>query len=129
LSEELARRIRASLVEGALPCGQAFRVAQDLRLEPSQVREEADQLRIRISRCQLGLFGHRSASPKGRLLEPMAEVPAPLAEGLRLAAPERRLTCTEAWALADRLGVSRLSLGSAAEALGIRIVSCQLGCF
>lgn len=129
MGEEVAERIRVALVEGTLSCGQAFRVAHDLGLEPVRVREEADRLKIRISRCQLGLFGHRSNNPKGKLFELMAEVPAPLAEGLQRAAQEGRVPCAEAWALANRLGVSRLAMGSAAEALGIYITSCQLGCF
>jgi hypothetical protein len=121
--------MRGSLVEGILPCGRAFRVAEELGLEPMRVGEEANRLDIRISLCQLGLFGHPTDNPKGRIVELLTEVPGPLEEGLRAAAPGDRLRCAEAWALADGSGVSRLTVANAAEALGIHIVSCQLGCF
>ena len=45
------------------------------------------------------------------------------------AAPERRLPCAAALAIAERLGVPPLAVGEAANALGIKIVDCQLGCF
>jgi hypothetical protein len=40
-----------------------------------------------------------------------------------------RLSCAAARKIAEKLGVSYKEIGSAADALGIRIKSCQLGCF
>ena len=39
------------------------------------------------------------------------------------------LACMTAWRLADELSVSRLDVGAMVDKLGIRITSCQLGCF
>ncbi|MCR4420490.1 MAG: hypothetical protein QHH27_00765 [Clostridia bacterium] len=44
-------------------------------------------------------------------------------------AREGRLACAEAHRLAEELKVSPLVVGQAADALGIKLVSCQLGCF
>lgn len=52
-----------------------------------------------------------------------------LLQALREAAPEGRISCEVARALADELGVSYADLGVAANQLGIKIKSCQLGCF
>ena len=40
-----------------------------------------------------------------------------------------RLSCAAARKIAEELGVSYREVGSAADALGIRIKNCQLGCF
>lgn len=50
-------------------------------------------------------------------------------EALRIAAPDGRLSCKEAWQLADDLGVEKSDVGKAADELKIKIHSCQLGCF
>ena len=52
-----------------------------------------------------------------------------VADAVRDAAVERRLPCAEALAVAERLGVEPRVVGEAANALGIKIVDCQLGCF
>jgi hypothetical protein len=40
-----------------------------------------------------------------------------------------RISCEEAWQVADELGVPKTEVGAAADDLGIRITDCQLGCF
>ena len=52
-----------------------------------------------------------------------------LAAELKARAPDRRLPCAVALAIAEELGAPPLSVGQAANALGIKIVDCQLGCF
>lgn len=44
-------------------------------------------------------------------------------------APEGRLSCAQAFALADKLGVKPRAIGQAANDLKIKIMACQLGCF
>jgi hypothetical protein len=41
----------------------------------------------------------------------------------------RKLTCAEAFRLADRFGVEKLEIGRIRNAHNIRISNCQLGCF
>lgn len=52
-----------------------------------------------------------------------------VAEAVRAAAPARRLACADALAIAERLGVEPLTVGQTANALGVKLVDCQLGCF
>jgi hypothetical protein len=40
-----------------------------------------------------------------------------------------KLSCAAAQKIAEKLGVSLREVGSAADALGIRIKNCRLGCF
>ena len=52
----LEDEMRASLVNGKLPCAVAFRIARKLKISPRQVGDTANRLNIKISSCQLGCF-------------------------------------------------------------------------
>ena len=58
-----------------------------------------------------------------------ATIPQEIRQAVEAASKEGRLSCAEAHRLAAELNASPLEVGRAADALGIRIVSCQLGCF
>jgi len=55
--------------------------------------------------------------------------PQSLEEALRRRAPGGRISCAAALAVADRLCLPPLEVGRACDRLGLKIVSCQLGCF
>ncbi len=60
----------------------------------------------------------------------MAEkIPAAVLEAVQKAAPEGRLSCAEAHALAGKLQVEPVLIGQAADELKIKIKNCRLGCF
>jgi hypothetical protein len=40
-----------------------------------------------------------------------------------------RISCAAAWNVADRLGLAKIDVSNACEALGIKICNCQLGAF
>jgi len=48
--------MRASLVNGKLPCAVAFGIAKKLKVSPRQVGDAANRLSIKIANCQLGCF-------------------------------------------------------------------------
>jgi hypothetical protein len=58
-----------------------------------------------------------------------AEVDEKVLEAVKAAAKEGRIACAAALKLAEELGVPSLEVGKAANALGIKIVQCSLGCF
>lgn len=117
--------LRAAGDARRLACADALALADDLGLAPHQVGAAADAAGVKITRCELGLFGPR------RLGEPAPEVDDDVdrvRERLsRLLAPE--LSCAEAWAIARELAVEPLAVGRAASALDRHIHLCQLGCF
>jgi len=53
---ELQNKIRAALVDGRLPCVEAFRIAREMKIETALVGEEANKLKVKIAKCQLGCF-------------------------------------------------------------------------
>lgn len=42
---------------------------------------------------------------------------------------DNHLSCAQAFAIADKLGVTLGSVGNAANDLKVKIVACRLGCF
>lgn len=126
MNQEIAVQIKESLTEGRLPCPSAFKVARRLEISPQQVGEVADELDVRISRCQLGLFGYW---PEGKLLEPVQEVGEELRARIRDRMVEGGLPCATVWDIAHELTMKRIDVARAADGLGIRITQCQLGCF
>jgi hypothetical protein len=54
--EELKARIRAAAPEGRIPCAAAFRLAEELGLPRKDLGELLNELKIKITHCQLGCF-------------------------------------------------------------------------
>jgi hypothetical protein len=127
----LADAIRARLKDGRLDCTAAFILAREKRLSPLAAGEAADSLGLHLSHCQLGLFGFPGRakaweSPGWKEAAP----PEGLEAGIRSAlGPDGSLSCSAAWAVADRFGVRRDQLGFLANRLKIKIKRCQLGAF
>ena len=126
--DALVERIRSSAVNGRLPCPNTFRIAAELGITPLEVGEKATQLGIKISRCQLGLFGYDDLGSKS-VVTPMKDVPERLKAEITAHLVDGRLPCEAAWEIAKKLKIGKVQVSGAAEALGIKISSCQLGCF
>lgn len=62
-------------------------------------------------------------------VDPEAKVGAELAEAIRGFTDEGTLTCAAAFEIAENLGIPRLNVGQAADALRIPLSRCQLGLF
>jgi len=126
--EELEGAIREALIEDKLPCARAFAVSEEYGVSPRSVGREATRLRIRISRCQLGLFGYDDLGNK-RIVKPAKEVSEELKAAITSRLVAKKLSCTAAWEIASEFKLSKLEVSSAVEALKIRFSDCQLGCF
>ncbi len=124
----LAEALRKAAPTGRLSCRAAFEVAESMRVRPSEVGKAADLVEVRLVECQLGLFGHGEGG-KGKILRPASSVSGELEQAIRSGLREGRLPCAEAWRIAADLGVKKIEVAEAAEALGVRIRPCQLGAF
>ena len=56
VSEDLRKRIQASLTENRLSCAAAWKIAKDSGLRKMAVSSACEKLGIKISHCQLGAF-------------------------------------------------------------------------
>ena len=130
MDERLRQAVLGRLEEGHLTCHQAHALAKELGVDPLDVGRAADEAGVRVSHCLLGLFGYGSkAAGTHKTVRPMAQVPPSLEAALRAEAGEQGLPCIAVWRVADRLGHSRLEVSNAVEGLGLRVSTCQLGCF
>jgi hypothetical protein len=56
MDKTMEEEVQTSLVNGRLPCAQAFRIAKKFKVAPKEVGDTANRLSIKISSCQLGCF-------------------------------------------------------------------------
>lgn len=54
--KKLEEVLKASLVDGRLPCPVAFKISADLGVSKTAIGDMANKLDIKISGCQLGCF-------------------------------------------------------------------------
>ncbi len=127
----IAAGINRRLEQGQLSCAAAIALAEELRREPIVVGATADALQIKLTECQIGLFGYPGHAKGWEALAVAAlSVPAGLEAALLAARNERgELTCLAVWEAAERVGCSRVQAGFVADRLGIKIRGCQLGAF
>ncbi len=122
----LVQRVTDSADEQKINCGKAHAIAKDLGVSPEEVGFTIDMQEFKISRCQLGLFGY---SPEKRIVKPAESVDEALKKEIEKKVKDKRLTCTEAWEVAETMGISKLAVSCACEAMGLKIKKCQLGAF
>jgi hypothetical protein len=56
IQEELKGKIRAAAPEGKIPCALAMNLAKELGISRQEMGELLNELRIKITQCQLGCF-------------------------------------------------------------------------
>lgn len=112
--------------DGQLPCAQAFAAADELGVEPGIIGDYADEMGLKLNKCQLGLFGYL---PEKRIVKPREPVEPELKSSIMDGLSGGRLPCETAWRIADRMGLRKMEVSGACETLGIRIKPCQLGAF
>jgi len=131
--EEAVRvEIRSSLdKDGQIHCAAAHRVAERLGVKPLFVGEQADEIGIRITRCQLGLFGYaqKKGMPGYRAVRKLDEPPETASASVQKAADHGKIPCCTLWHLARRHGLTKRDAGNIAETLELKVTTCQLGCF
>ena len=127
----LADAIRARLKDGRLDCSAAFALAKEKGFAPLTGGRAGDSFGSHLSRCQLVLFG---CPGRTKAWENPGWKGAEMRAGLEAAVhsaldPDGNLSCSAAWAIADRFGSAKVQLGFLASRLKIKIKQCQLGAF
>ena len=126
VDQKIAAAIRSRLQNEKLPCSRAFEIARELSAPLIDVGHHADLLHVKISLCQLGLFGYE---PQKRIVEPAAAAAATLGKAIKEELVDGRLPCAAAFALAKERRIPRMDVSAACESMKIKISSCQLGAF
>ncbi|MFZ0243520.1 MAG: hypothetical protein WAL90_17915 [Desulfobacterales bacterium] len=122
----IAHDITLRLKKDGLACAVAFDIARQLGCAPALVGRTADLMKVRLVKCQLGLFGYL---PQKKIVEPRLPPEPTLGEAIRGGRVDGRLPCETAWQIAAQFGVPKMTVSCACEALGVKIKPCQLGAF
>ena len=126
----LQDQLRAAANEDPLSCALAHKLALEWKVTPEELGVAARELGIRITRCQMGLFGYGpKGTPSYRVVQPADHVPEALSVEVQAALIDGRLPCRVAWELGRRHGLAYRRIGDVLEALGIKVRPCQLGQF
>ena len=117
----------AKRVEGGeIPCAVAFDIVARLAVTPQALGRTIDLLNLRLSKCQLGLFGYQ---PHKKIVKPTEKVDPQVEAAIRAALVDDALPCQQAWEIATHHGLRKMAVSSICEALSIKIKPCQLGAF
>lgn len=117
--------------EGArLPCAVAHMIAELAGQSPQDVGRMADEKKVELTYCQLGLFGYgRKRHSLYKIVGRPVEIDAKIVEEIRAGARDGRIDCISLWRIADAWKINRSEAGNAADSLGLKIKGCQLGAF
>jgi hypothetical protein len=126
INQQIADHIKNRATDGKISCAVAHAIAGVCGVEPDDVGVTIDLMEIRISGCQLGLFGYGATRKITEQTEPvLPELEAAIKKYL----VQGKLTCLAAWNIADALGIPRMKVSAACDTLQIKISTCQLGSF
>jgi hypothetical protein len=120
------KAVKAGSEYGVIPCAAAMNVAEQLGVPSEEVGFTIDKLEIRISKCQLGLFGN---TPISKIVRAEENISPELEQAIREVLVDNRLSCKSAWELSKRFKIPRIRISGACEALNIKISGCQLNAF
>jgi len=123
---ELKKVLLEKARENELPCTVAFKISKDHRISPDEIGMAADFMKIRLIKCQLGLFGHK---PEKKIVKNAATISKSLEEKIKSAAHDGKISCKVLWQIASDLDINKLKIGIACETMSIKIGPCQLGAF
>ncbi|MGC9975585.1 MAG: hypothetical protein ABSC57_02535 [Syntrophales bacterium] len=126
LDEKIARTLEKKTADGKITCTDASYIADELGATMKEVGVAIDLMEVRISKCQLGLFGY---SPQKTVVKPAEVVQVGLEKAVRGALVSGRLPCAAAWNIAKTFGIPKKAVSAACETLKIKVKPCQLGAF
>jgi len=122
IENEIIKRAKNS----QLPCAVAFEIVKNLGVSADQVGMNVDFLNIRLTKCQLGLFGYE---PDKKIVKPQNEIKPDLKDAILNTLTDEKLSCKNAWEIASRLNVGKMTVSGTCETLKLKIKPCQLGAF
>ncbi|MBN2809737.1 MAG: hypothetical protein JXR80_09625 [Deltaproteobacteria bacterium] len=126
IPEALREKLKSAADDNRLSCSKAHRLARETGFAPAEIGRAADLMELRLTECQLALFGQSRTKEKLKAAE---EISPELREALLANLTNQRLPCLQAWHLAERFKLKKTEVTAACEALKIKISPCQLGAF
>jgi hypothetical protein len=122
----IEKEIKTLAREGEIACALAFEIAKTINVTAKDIGLNLDLSGIRINKCQLGLFGYK---PEKKIVSPLDSIDQNLRDAIKEKLVDGRLPCKSAWDIALMLGITKITVSRACEAMKIKIKPCQLGAF
>ena len=121
----------AASVQGELACADAHGIATELSVSPMEVGKAVNRAtQLRFNRCQLGLFGYGVKAQGYHIIAlPAARVPDEIEAAIKTKVVNDRISCLDAWEIAESFKYPRLGIANILELMGLKVKPCQLGCF
>lgn len=117
--------LKAASSDNKIACAKVFELIKEYTFFPDIAGFTLNQNRIKISFCQLGLFGF----PEGKKIPEYQNVSEELEDRIFEFLEDDRLPCAAAWNIASEMNLKKPEVTAACEKLGIKINKCQLGAF
>jgi hypothetical protein len=126
LNEAIAAKIKEKISDNKISCAEAHSIARKLNASPAEVGTAIDLLEVRITQCQLGLFGHG----KEKNIPPLPDKTNTEVEStIKSSLINGRLACSTAWEIARKFKMPKPAMAAVCESMRIKISPCQLGAF
>jgi hypothetical protein len=126
LNQTIAVKIKETVSDNKISCAKAHYIASKLNVSPAEVGTTIDLLEVRITQCQLGLFGHG----KEKNIPPIPDKIDPgIESAIKSSLADERLPCSTAWEIAKRFKMAKSAMAAVCESIKIKISPCQLGAF
>jgi hypothetical protein len=126
INEDLKNEIIEHAKNKSISCKKAEDIAAELGCSLEETGRTIDILNIKITKCQLGLFGYGETK---KIVQPAKEVAPEVKEKITAALKDGNLPCAAAWEIASELNIPRMKICADCEALEIKVKPCQLGAF
>ncbi len=126
LNPAIAQAVKDKTEGGNISCATVFFVCEKMSITPAAAGKTVDLLQIKLSYCQLGLFGY---PPARSIIIPADSVSSELESAIQDKLSDGHLSCAMVWKIAEDLSLKKMDVSEAAEALKIKMKPCQLGAF
>ena len=118
--------LKENAVDNKMACAKIFEIIRQYTFFPDIVGIAMNQQEIKITHCQLGLFGY----PDGKNITTAESVSEGLEDKIySFLDDDDKLPCIAAWDIASELKIAKSDVTAACEKMGIKISHCQLGAF
>lgn len=126
IPNSIKEALLSAKVGDTIPCAAALSIASRLSKSPAEIGAAMNMLSIKISKCQLGLFGY---GEKKKIIKVIGHVSPQIAKILQEAVQDNRIACKMLFEIAQTHNMPLFEIACACETMGIKIVQCQLGAF
>lgn len=104
--------------DGKLTCAKGLALAKKLKVDSFKMLDICDQMNIKITDCELGLFGNKEIGEKDENLYEKI---------VSYSSSETKVSCTKLW---EEAKISNMkNIRSSIKDTDIFVTYCQLGCF